>query len=168
MDSHRRAIEIQTHADDRGFLREILRIPTGQGGQITWTKTYPGVIKAFHAHRRQDDYWCCVCGSVEAVLIDVSDMLDEVIALATSGCPMPLNPVADECRVRTRRYYLGEDSPLVLHIPAGYLHGYRVLGNAPATLIYYTTKTYDPDDPDEIRVPYDSKVLGVNWTTQHR
>lgn len=52
--------KLEKHSDDRGFLAEILRDDENlmkKFGQSTFTKTYPGVIKAFHWHKKQDDLW---------------------------------------------------------------------------------------------------------------
>ncbi|MBC7345271.1 MAG: dTDP-4-dehydrorhamnose 3,5-epimerase family protein, partial [Clostridia bacterium] len=41
------------HCDDRGFFTEILREDDeifSRFGQASMSKTYPGVIKAFHYH----------------------------------------------------------------------------------------------------------------------
>ncbi len=46
-------------------------------------------------------------------------------------------------------YYMGEDNPMLLLIPKGVAHGYRVLGETPLTIIYFTTMSYNPDQPDE-------------------
>ncbi|MDR6999824.1 dTDP-4-dehydrorhamnose 3,5-epimerase-like enzyme [Neobacillus niacini] len=41
-------------------------------------------------------------------------------------------------------YYMGEENPILLYIPKGGAYGYRVLGNKPATIIYFTTESYNP------------------------
>ncbi|NLF77405.1 MAG: spore coat protein, partial [Chloroflexi bacterium] len=52
--------KLVTYSDDRGYFREILRDDDNlmtRFGQTSFTKTYPGVIKAFHWHKHQDDLW---------------------------------------------------------------------------------------------------------------
>ena len=63
--------ECVVHTDDRGVLIEIIRDdePVFQAiKQTTFTLAYPGVIKAFHWHRRQWDYWDVVQGDARIVL----------------------------------------------------------------------------------------------------
>ena len=63
--------QLKTFADDRGFFREIFRADEpiyGAVAQTSVTKSYPGVIKAFHWHKRQDDFWYCASGMIRAVL----------------------------------------------------------------------------------------------------
>src|SRR5574341_1438705 len=65
--------KLVTHCDDRGYLREVLRDDDKlltHYGQTTITKTYPGVIKAFHWHQSQDDVWYVVSGMARVVMYD--------------------------------------------------------------------------------------------------
>ena len=47
-------------------------------------------------------------------------------------------------------------------------HGYRVLGNKPLTIIYFTTTSYNRVNPDEKRIPWNDPEIGFDWTTKHR
>lgn len=139
------------HADDRGFFQEILRDDDGllaRFGQASMSMTYPGVIKAFHYHERQDDLWFFPVGRAQVVLHDLRE-----------GSPT---------RGQTQVVYMGEDTPLLLLIPRGVAHGYRTLGAAPAVIIYFTTESYNPADPDEMRLPHDDPSIGFDWSTRMR
>lgn len=139
------------HADDRGFFMEILRENEAllkRFGQASMSKSYPGVIKAFHYHERQDDIWFFPVGNAQVVLYDLR---------ADS-------PTKGETNV----FYLGEDHPEVVVIPAGVAHGYRVLGNQPACIVYFTTEAYNPHDPDEKRLTWDDPQIGFDWNTKNR
>ena len=59
--------------DERGRLMEIMRRddPFFTGfGQVYLSTVYPGVVKAWHYHRIQDDRFTCVRGMVKAALYD--------------------------------------------------------------------------------------------------
>ena len=47
--------KLVVHNDDRGTLMEVLRADDALPGiaQTTYTGAFPGVIKAFHWHKRQ-------------------------------------------------------------------------------------------------------------------
>src|SRR5262245_29323911 len=129
---------LRRFADDRGYLMELVRADDPfftEFGQTVATLSYPGVIKAFHWHERQDDYWAVLQGMAQVVLHDLRQ-----------GSPS---------QGTTDVHYLGEFNPQVLAIPRGVAHGYRVLGAEPALLLYTVTRTYDPANPDEHRIPYD-------------
>jgi len=143
--------QIVTHTDDRGCFREILRdddMLLSTFGQVSITTTYPGVIKAFHWHEKQDDLWYVASGMVQVVLYDRRD------DSPTKG--------------RTDVIYAGDLNQVMIKIPIGVLHGYRVLGTTPATLMYVTTKSYATSDPDERRVPFDDPQIDFDWTTKNR
>jgi dTDP-4-dehydrorhamnose 3,5-epimerase len=142
---------LRRFADDRGYLMELVRSDDpffSEFGQTVVTLSYPGVIKAFHWHKNQDDYWVVLRGMAQVVLHDCRD-----------GSPT---------HGQTSVYYLGEYNPQVLAIPRGVAHGYRVLGNEPAVLLYTVTRPYDPNDPDEYRIPYDDPGIGFDWSTKMR
>ncbi len=57
--------------DERGFLMEMMRKDWEEFegfGQVYVTAVYPGVVKAWHYHRVQEDRFTCVRGMVKAVL----------------------------------------------------------------------------------------------------
>jgi dTDP-4-dehydrorhamnose 3,5-epimerase len=139
------------HIDDRGFFMEVLRDDDRllkKFGQYSMSLTYPGVIKAFHYHKLQDDLWFFPVGNAQAVLYDSRD-----------GSPT---------KGETNVFYMGEHNPILLCIPKGVAHGYRVLGNTPAIVTYVTTESYQADQPDEYRIPWDDPGIGFDWETRNR
>jgi dTDP-4-dehydrorhamnose 3,5-epimerase len=143
--------KLVTHSDDRGYFREVVREDDQlltHFGQSSITKTYPGVIKAFHWHHHQDDVWYVVDGMARVVLYD----------------RRPDSPSHGVTQV----VYAGEDNPVVIRIPIGVAHGYQVLGNKPVVLFYHVTQAYDPRQPDEQRIPFDDPQIGFDWSIQNR
>lgn len=140
------------HCDDRGFFAEIVREDEPEllkkFGQASWSMSYPGVIKAFHYHEKQDDLWFFPSGNAQVVLYDLRK--------------------DSSTYKETAVYYLGEENPMILLIPHGVAHGYRVLGEKPATIIYFTTVSYNRTNPDEKRIPWDDPEIGFSWETKNR
>lgn len=139
------------HCDDRGTFIEILRDDDNlleQFGQASASMSYPGVIKAFHYHKLQDDIWYFPMGNAQVVL---HDMRKEALSYQ-----------------ETAVYYMGEENPSILLIPKGVAHGYRVLGQQPATIVYFTTRSYQADAPDEYRIAYDDPTINFDWGTKFR
>jgi len=137
--------------DDRGWLTELIKQgePTfAQIKQTNYSEAYPGVIKAFHWHKKQTDIWFFSSGMAQVVLHDLRQD----------------SSTAKETNV----FYLGEKNPQLLLIPPGVAHGYRVLGNKPVGFFYHTTEPYDPAKPDEERIPFDDPKIGFDWTTKNR
>ncbi len=139
------------HVDDRGYFMEILRDDDEllkRFGQASLSLSYPGVIKAFHYHKKQDDLWFFPKGNAQVVLHDMRE------DSPTKG--------------QTDVFYMGENNPILLVIPKGVAHGYRVLGNEPAVITYFTTESYDSKNPDEYRIDWDDPEIGFDWTTKNR
>lgn len=143
--------EVVQHSDDRGFFAEVLKFGEEAFAEIkqtSYTETYPGVIKAFHWHKKQTDIWFVARGMAQVVLRDLRE------DSPTHGFVNVL--------------YAGEKNYLLISIPPGVAHGYRVLGTKPVGLFYHTTEAYDPQNPDEERIPWNDPNIGFDWTTQNR
>jgi dTDP-4-dehydrorhamnose 3,5-epimerase len=139
--------------DDRGYFMEVARMGQGltasfprETTQVSAALSYPGTIKAFHFHRRQTDCWIPVEGMLQVALVD-------------------LRPQSPTFGARNT-LYLGTLRRWQLLIPAGVGHGYKVIGTAPALLVYITDRFYDPKD--EGRIPYDDPKIHYDWETQHK
>jgi dTDP-4-dehydrorhamnose 3,5-epimerase len=115
-------------------------------GQSNFSLTYPGVVKAWHWHRKQDDLWFVVSGMAQVGLHDLRE--------------------ESASRGQTNVFYLGDHNRALLYIPHGVAHGYRVLGTLPMALVYHTTGVYDPGD--ELRIAWNDPAIGVDWTTANR
>lgn len=143
--------KLTKHCDDRGFFTELVRDDENlldYFGQASMSMSYSGVIKAFHYHEEQDDLWFFPSGNAQVVLYDLRK------DSTTFG--------------QTDVYYMGEENPILLLIPKGVAHGYRVLGDKSATIIYFTTKSYNPENPDEKRIAWDDPKIGFKWETKNR
>ena len=143
--------KLTKYCDDRGFFAEIIKEGEEtfhEVKQTSYTETQPGVIKAFHWHKRQWDVWFVVRGMAQVVLHD-------------------LRPDS-ETRGETQVICAGEDNPCLISIPPGVAHGYRVLGNEKVALFYHTSEAYNPSDPDEERIDFGDPQIGFDWTTKNR
>lgn len=146
-----RVLPLTTHADDRGYFCELFRNDVLTGvtiAQTSVTETYPGVIKAFHWHKKQDDVWYVAAGMAQVVLYDRRQ------DSPTHGQTLVL--------------YAGDQNAVLIYIPKGVAHGYRVLGRRPVLLVYHTTEAYDANAPDEQRIPFDDPAIGFDWQTKNR
>lgn len=137
---------LKGHADERGCLTEILRSDESifeKFGQIYVSMNYPGVIRAWHYHKKQDDFWAVVKGMIKAVLYD-----------GREG-----SPTFGE----VQEVFLGEQHPVLLKIPVGVMHGYKTIGVEPSLLVNLPTEPYKASDADEYRLPYDTDEIPYDW-----
>jgi dTDP-4-dehydrorhamnose 3,5-epimerase len=113
-----------------------------RNGQVNFSVQYPGVVKAWHRHQEQTDFWMCLHGNLK---VGVHRDLDQRSWMIVSG----------------------EKRPGVLIIPPGLWHGAATVGPDNAGLLYYVDRAYDPQNPDEERRGPTS-VTGFPWGIQHR
>jgi len=138
--------ELVTHSDERGFFREIIRVtddPFFDAGFGQWSHSYmfDGVIKAWHFHKIQTDYFYVVSGVLRVGLCDLRE--------------------ESSTFNQTMDFLMGDfQNAVVLKIPPGIAHGVKVV-QGPAHLHYMMSHIYNPND--EIRIPYNSEKINFDW-----
>lgn len=133
----------RVHVDDRGWsIMNQMQGVLDPGGQINFSVMYPNVVKAWHRHQLQTDFWLCLTGHLKVGVYREDD--GQGWQLVT-----------------------GEKRPGVLIIPPTLWHGAMTVGPEPAGLLYYVTHAYNAETPDEQRRDYDS-VPGFTWEVEYR
>lgn len=138
--------QLTKNADERGYLMELLRCDDAifrKFGQVYVSLNYPGVVRGWHYHKKQDDHFAVVKGMVKVALYD-----------AREGSPT---------QGQVDEFFLGEQHSILLKIPVGVMHGYKTVGNEPSLLINFPTEPYDPQEPDEYRLPWDTDEIPYDW-----
>jgi dTDP-4-dehydrorhamnose 3,5-epimerase len=134
-------------SDERGRLMEILRSddPHFQKfGQVYLTTAYPGVVKAWHYHRNQQDTFAVVKGMLKLVLYDSRD-----------GSPT---------KGLVNELFLGEHAPIFVVVPKLVFHGFKGIGTEEALVINVPTEVYDYKNPDEFRAPPHTPDIPYDWS----
>lgn len=138
--------------DDRGYFLEVARLGKGEvagfpaDSQVSCALSYPGTIKAFHFHRHQTDFWVPVQGMFQVALVDLR-----------AGSPT---------FGKRNTLYVGAMRTWNLIIPPGVGHGYKVIGESAAMLVYLTNRVYNPED--EGRIAYNDPGIAYDWEIQHK
>jgi dTDP-4-dehydrorhamnose 3,5-epimerase len=139
------------HADERGFLMELLRSDDSvftKFGQCYVSMNYPGVIRAWHYHKKQDDHFAVVKGMIKVGLCDMRE-----------GSPT---------RGEVNEFYLGDNNNILLKIPIGVAHGYKTIGTESSLLVNFPSQAYNPQEPDEYRLPWDTDQIPFNWEIEFK
>jgi dTDP-4-dehydrorhamnose 3,5-epimerase len=152
------------HSDVRGFFIEQLKrgdlddegrpfIPEQPFAQMSRSLAYarggnpPELIKAFHWHKKQWDYWDIVTGNARVVLVDLREDSPTVGTIQT--------------------IVMGENQPKMVAIPPYVAHGYQCLDTQDVQLVYYVTEPYNVADPDEGRIAWNDDRIGFDWSIEN-
>jgi len=132
--------------DERGWLTEILRSDWEQYkkfGQVYVTAGYPQVVKAWHMHKKQVDNMACIKGMMKLVLYD--------------------GRTKSKTKGEVNEFVIGERNPLLVTIPTEVWHGFKTVSEDYAVLLNVPTELYNYKEPDEHRLPADSKEIPYDW-----
>jgi len=132
--------------DERGRLMEILRSDDDiftQFGQVYMTTTYPGVVKAWHYHKKQEDFIACIKGMIKLVLYDDRE-----------GSPT---------RGQIDEFYVGDHKPRLVRVPRMVYHGWKCISLDEALIINAPTMVYNYGEPDEFRIDPHINDIPYDW-----
>ena len=138
--------KLRVISDERGRLMEILRCDDKifkKFGQVYMTTVRPGVVKAWHYHNLQDDFFCCVSGKIRVALFDARKNSK------TFG--------------KVQEFTIGPDNPLLIKIPKGVYHGFKGVAKVESIVINTPTMAYNYNKPDEYRVDAFENDIPYNW-----
>lgn len=136
-------LDLKEFVEDGGSFVELGRlvagvhmaVPNFEAKQINYSRVMPGVIKATHIHKNQEDVW--FVPSHERLLVGLQDLREKS---KTNGVKM--------------RFVLGAGKSQLLIIPRGVAHGLANPWMETATVIYFTNQHFNPDEKlcDEYRL----------------
>ena len=142
--------QLQVNADERGSLMEVWRDDWEfYGGEdapaMSYVSiTYPGIVRAWHRHKRgQIDHFIVPHGKVKVGIYD--------------------DRKGSQTRGELNTYIIGEGSAEAIRIPGACWHGFKAVGDSRSTLLNFPTNLYDYEDPDEERLPYDTDEIPLDW-----
>lgn len=137
---------LRINEDARGRLMEILRNDDpefSKFGQVYMTTARPGVVKAWHYHRLQEDNFTVLSGSMRLVLYD--------------------NRETSPTRGNVMDIVVSEHRPAIVHIPRMVMHGFQALPPRDAVVINTVSEPYNREQPDEYRLPPDTNEVPFDW-----
>jgi dTDP-4-dehydrorhamnose 3,5-epimerase len=132
--------------DDRGRLMEMLRNDDDvfkQFGQVYLTVCKPGVVKGWHYHKTQTDFFVVVKGKGKIVLYD--------------------NRENSKTKGEIKEVFMGKENPILLTIPPGVIHGFTAEDDEDCYIINCCTHVYNYEKPDEFRIDFKSKDIPYDW-----
>ena len=136
-------VELKKNADERGFFAELIRedwksfLEGDHIVQFSLSQSQPDVIRAWHRHTRgQNDYLVCISGTIRCCVYD--------------------DRKGSKTRGELDEFVLSSmDALWLVRIAGDCWHGYKVISQEPALVLYGVTKLYDHAKPDEERLAWD-------------
>jgi dTDP-4-dehydrorhamnose 3,5-epimerase len=139
--------KIEKFMDARGWSMNDIYACTPVGStddyQINYSVLYPGIIKAWHRHKHQNDFFCVLHGTAQVGIY---------------------NPDTQEAT----KLFVGDMNPQIIEIEAGEWHGLTAVGPQPVGLLYLVTNQYNPSEPDEERASWASFVGSEWWLPENK
>ena len=138
--------QLRVIPDERGRVVEILRSDDElftKFGQLYMTTAYPGVIKAWHCHKKRVDNLAVVKGMIKLVLYDWRE--------------------DSPTRGEVNEFFLGVHNPQLVQVPSGIVEGYQCVGVEEALVLNCSTEVYEPAAPDDVRIDPFSNEVPYRW-----
>jgi dTDP-4-dehydrorhamnose 3,5-epimerase len=132
--------QINLLPDERGFFAEAFRkdwkeFVDDEVAQINLSYSYPGTVRAWHRHLRgQVDNFLVLKGAMKICAFD--DKTNKLVEIIGSG-----------------------EKHTLIKIPGHYLHGTKTVSSEPSLTMYFVNRTYDYEDPDEERRPWNDPAV---------
>ena len=141
-------IPLRQIVDERGKIMHMLKATDEhftQFGEIYFSCSWPGAIKAWHVHRTMTLNNAVISGRAKLVMYDIRE-------------DSPTRGVLQEV-------FLGEDNYVLVQMPPGIANGYKAYGDKMVILANAATEPHHPDelwriDPFSGEIPYD-------WALKH-
>ncbi len=121
------------------ICRSDWNIVDGVVKQTIYVSLRGNAISAWHQHRGRWDYIFVVSGHMRVVLYD----------------PRPGSPTGGQVDI----VHLSPQRPQLLAVPPSVWHGVQNLSNEVSSFVNLFNELYDYDDPDEWRLPPDSREI---------
>ena len=135
--------------DERGKVMHMLREDSpvfSSFGEIYFSCTYPGAIKAWHLHKRMTLNYAVIYGEIKCVLFD--DRPDS------------------KTRGRIDEYFLSPENYYLLTVPPLVWNGWKGLGEHSAIVANCASIPHDPSEIERKSV-FDSSIP-YDWQIQHK
>lgn len=128
--------KLKVNSDKRGRLMEMFRVSETrtQPRQVYMTTAFENAVKdkdAFHMHKNQTDFFCCIRGRIKLVLVDTRE------ASSTKG--------------EINEFEIGDENFCLVRIPRKVLHAFKSM-KGESVIINCIDNEYDKNNPDEFRI----------------
>lgn len=143
-------IPLNRISDERGTIYHMIKNTDSfydQVGEVYFSKSYPGVIKGWHLHKKMGIKYAVPIGMIKLVIYDLRQ-----------NSPTYSNIM---------ELFLGEENYNLVIIPPGVANGYKTIGYKSSLVVNCATHPHEPEgemqriDPFNNDIPYE-------WGLKHK
>jgi dTDP-4-dehydrorhamnose 3,5-epimerase len=135
--------------DERGKIMHMLRNDDEifkKFGEIYFSCTFPGSIKAWHLHMKMTLNYSVIFGKIKIVLFD------DRKGSKTNG--------------EIQEIYLSTENYSLITVPPLIWNGFKAVGNETSIVANCSDIPHDPNEI--IRKPFNDSTIPYNWDTKHK
>ena len=135
--------------DERGKVMHMMRNDSDiftQFGEIYFSVTYPGVVKAWHLHKEMTLNYSVVSGAIKFVFYD------ERVDSKTKG--------------QIQEIFVSPENYSLIHVPPGIWNGFKCVGNESSILANCSTIPHDQNEI--IRKPFNDQNIPYSWDIKYK
>ena len=135
--------------DERGKVMHMLRNDStvfSEFGEIYFSFTYPGAIKAWHLHKEMTLNYAVIHGSIKCVLFD------DRPGSKTRGC--------------VEEYFLSPENYSLITVPPLVWNGWKGIGDETSIVANCATIPHDPSEIE--RKPVLDSSIPYDWKIDHK
>jgi dTDP-4-dehydrorhamnose 3,5-epimerase len=135
--------------DERGKVMHMLRDDSPvftRFGEIYFSCTYPGAIKAWHLHKRMTLNYAVIHGAIKCVLYD--------------------DRPGSRTRGQIDEYFLSPENYCLVTVPPLVWNGFKGIGDQTSIVANCATLPHDPEEIE--RKPAFDPSIPYDWKIQHR
>ena len=135
--------------DERGKVMQMMREDSStfsRFGEIYFSCTYPGAIKAWHQHKKMTLNYAVIHGEIKCVLFD------NRLNSKTRGC--------------IEEYFLSPENYCLVTVPPLVWNGWKGIGDKISIVANCATLPHDPQEIE--RKPAFDPSIPYDWQIQHK
>ena len=135
--------------DERGKVMHMLREDSpifSRFGEIYFSCTHPGVVKAWHLHREMTLNYAVIFGEIKFVLFD----------------DRPSSPTRGEIQ----ELFISPENYVLVTVPPNIWNGFKSVGTQTAIVANCATLPHNPDEIER-RTVFDASIP-YDWELKHR
>ena len=135
--------------DERGKVMHMLREDSknfSRFGEIYFSCTYPGVVKAWHLHKDMTLNYAVIYGEIKFVLFD------DRVESPTKG--------------EIQEFFISPENYMLVTVPPKIWNGFKSVGGKTSIVANCSTMPHHPNEIER-RSPNDP-LIPYNWNLEHR